>query len=306
MANSIAKLAILLTTDASGMRRGFADARAQVMGASSELSAMNVVGTSLVGTMAALVAWGVKLNEETKTAAINFRVMLGSAEAAQSLLGEIKQFAIESPFGQSDLQGNAQTLLAFGMEAQDVIGTLRTLGDISLGNADKMGRLTLAFAQMQSAGKLTGQDLLQMVNAGFNPLQEISKLTGIEMSVLRKEMEQGAISAQMVAAAFKSATEEGGRFHGAMKEQQDTIKGQFNMLKENVGEKLKPLTERLWFEMKEGLRGFNILLGGTPPKIADIGKAATSAGDELKKNDGTPDSKRRPAGSCRTIQDLCL
>lgn len=92
-----------------------------------------------------------------------------------------------------------------------------------MGNADRFQHLALAFAQVSAAGKLTGQDLLQMVNAGFNPLQEISKKTGKSISELKDDMADGAISVKMVEDAMKGATSEGGRFFGGMEKASKTF-----------------------------------------------------------------------------------
>ena len=102
--------------------------------------------------------------------------------------------------------------LAFGTSAEDLLPTLQMLGDVSQGNKERFDSLTLAFAQVGSAGKLSGQDLLQFVNAGFNPLNEISKMTGESMAELKERMSAGGVSAEEVAEAFKHATSEGGQF----------------------------------------------------------------------------------------------
>jgi hypothetical protein len=81
-----------------------------------------------------------------------------------------------------------------------------------------------------------GQDLLQMVNAGFNPLQEISRRTGIDIIDLKKRMEDGAISAKMVEDAFKSAAGPTGRFGGMMDRMGKTATGAFEQLKSAVQE----------------------------------------------------------------------
>ena len=120
--------------------------------------------------------------------------------------------------------------MSFGMSAEEAQKRMKQLGDISQGDAEKFKSLTLAFAQMSSTGKLTGQDLMQMINAGFNPLEEISRKTGKSIGELKDEMSKGAISADMVAEAFASATSEGGRFYGSMEAQSKTFSGQ--MLKD--------------------------------------------------------------------------
>ena len=104
--------------------------------------------------------------------------MLGDQAKAQELVNNLKSEAARTPFGMEDLAKGAQTLMAFGMSADEAQLRLGQLGDISQGDAVKLESLTLAFAQMSSTGKLTGQDLNQMINAGFNPLEEMSRKPG--------------------------------------------------------------------------------------------------------------------------------
>jgi tape measure domain-containing protein len=289
MANSIAKLAIVLNTDTSGMLRGFQQARAESRKLAADLNGVGggagaAGGNPLLGRIgssfgagalggfamqgavqgahafADWVKWSVQLAEETKEASINFRVMMGDAAQAAGMINGLRRFALQSSFSQGELQHAAQTMLAFGMAGDKVIPTLRTLGDISMGNSNKLKLLTLAFSQTQAAGRLMGQDLLQMVNAGFNPLQEISRVTGLSMAELKKHMEDGAISAEMVATAFKTATEQGGRFNNAMLEQQNTLKGQWSMLKEQFGEGSRPIGAGISDVLMVQLKGWNQLL----------------------------------------------
>lgn len=159
----------------------------------------------------------------------SFEVLL-RGRGVKAFLDEIKAFAVESPLSLTGVSQAAQTLLSFNVEADKTIPIIKQIGDISMGNEERFKSLTLAFAQMSSAGKLMGQDLLQMINAGFNPLQEISEKTGKSISVLRKEMESGAISSNMVEDAFKAVTTEGGRFYGMTQKQAEGIKGLKNQI----------------------------------------------------------------------------
>jgi tape measure domain-containing protein len=120
--------------------------------------------------------------------------------------------------------------MAFGIAADETLPILKTLGDVSMGNAERFGSLALAFAQTQAAGRLMGQEVLQFVNAGFNPLQEISRRTGKSMIELKKAMEDGAISADMVTEAFRSATAQGGLFYGALDKGAATTEGKIAKL----------------------------------------------------------------------------
>lgn len=121
------------------------------------------------------------------------------------------------------LAKGAQTLLGFGVAAEKVMPILKQIGDISMGNADRFQSLVLAFAQASANGKLMGQDLLQMINAGFNPLNQMSKDTGKSIAELRDEMSRGAISAEDMEKAFAAATAEGGQFYGMLEKQSEGV-----------------------------------------------------------------------------------
>lgn len=168
---------------------------------------------------------------EIESLEISFRTLLGSKEKADAMLGEIRKFAATTPMDLSTLAQGAQTMLAFNIEGEKVMPMLRAIGDISMGDAQKFNSLSLAFSQMSATGKLIGQDLLQMINAGFNPLAEISTATGKSIGELKEEMEKGAISTDMVTQAFISATSEGGKFHGMLEKQAKGLKGSFAYLR---------------------------------------------------------------------------
>ena len=103
---------------------------------------------------------------------------------------------------------------------------------ISMGESSKFNSLTLAFSQMSAAGKLMGQDLNQMINAGFNPLQIISEKTGKSIATLKDEMSKGAVSAEMVQQAFIDATSAGGKFYNMSENASKTINGQLSMMQD--------------------------------------------------------------------------
>ena len=162
--------------------------------------------------------------------AISFRVMTGSAQTGQELTDAIIKLGAETPMTAQQLSKAAQLLLSFGESAENIIPDLKLLGDITGGEVNRFNMLALAFAQVGANGKLMGQDLLQMVNAGFNPLQIMSKTTGKSMGELRKEMEEGRISFQMVAQAMKDAAGEGGRYFGLMEQQSQSLNGRLSTL----------------------------------------------------------------------------
>lgn len=205
------------------------------------------------GAFGAAVLSGVKYNSQMEQYITSFGTMLGSAEEATKLVNNLKEMGAKTPFETSDLAKASQTLLAFGTSAEDLLPTLQMLGDVSQGNKERFDSLTLAFAQVGSAGKLSGQDLLQFVNAGFNPLNEISKMTGENMAELKERMSAGGVSAEEVAEAFKHATSEGGQFYQAMEAQSQTFNGQMSTLKDNAMSFIGELTQGVTNTLKDSV-----------------------------------------------------
>ena len=186
----------------------------------------------------------VAVRGEIESLEVSFRTLIGSASAGTELLNQIKQYAVSTPMQLGDLAKGAQTLLSFNIEAEKVMPVLKQIGDISMGDAAKFQSLTLAFSQMSSTGKLMGQDLLQMINAGFNPLTVIAEKTGKSVAQLKEEMSAGKITVDMVADAFQSATAEGGKFYQMLERQSQTTRGALSNLQGAVDDALNELGEK--------------------------------------------------------------
>ncbi len=176
----------------------------------------------------------VSVRAEFESMETSLKVLLGgNEERLNSIMGQIKEYALASPLNTKDMVGAVQMMTSFGIEAEKSIDYLKAIGDISMGDTGKFNSLALAFSQMSAAGKLMGQDLNQMINAGFNPLEEIARKTGKSIGELKNEMSKGAISSKMVQDAFISATSAGGKFFGMADEGSKTLNGQISMLGES-------------------------------------------------------------------------
>lgn len=200
-------------------------------------SKVKQMGTAVLGGMGLkeLASRIISVRSEFESMETSLKVLLGgNQKRLNEIMGQIKEYALASPLNTKDMVGAVQMMTSFGIEAEKSIDFLKAIGDISMGDTGKFNSLALAFSQMSSAGKLMGQDLMQMVNAGFNPLEEISRKTGKSIGELKEEMSKGAISSQMVQEAFISATSAGGKFFGMAEEGSKTISGQFSMLQESV------------------------------------------------------------------------
>ena len=232
---------------------------------------------------------------DAEYALANFSTLLGSIDKAKEHIAELKQFAASTPLTFGDLSKASKTLLAFGADVKTVMPSLRMLGDISLGNAEKMQSLSLAFGKIQSEGKLTGVTLKQMVIAGFNPLVEVSQKTGASMDELKDMMEKGSISFDLVAAAIRSATSEGGRFHKAMETASKTGSGMMSTLSDNWTAALVTFGQAFSDAAKDGIGEMNDRLkelnedgtielwaNKTVKALNDVVEASRAVGNALK------------------------
>lgn len=191
---------------------------------------MAVIGGT--GVLKALGAEMIRVRGEFQAADTAIETLLGNKEKANALMSQVREFAKISPLEFSDVTAATQMMLGFNIEAEKVPRYLQAISDISMGESSKFNSLTLAFSQMSAAGKLMGQDLNQMINAGFNPLQIISEKTGKSIATLKDEMSKGAVSAEMVQQAFIDATSAGGKFYNMSENASKTINGQLSMMQD--------------------------------------------------------------------------
>lgn len=257
--------------DTGGVQKGIQDLDGTINKWGKAIVGSKVFGAVAKGIVSVAKA-GVEYNAQMEAYQTNFSVLLGEQAAALEHVAELREMAAKTPFGMEDLASASQTMLSFGLGVDDTMNSLKMLGDISLGNKEKLSALSLAFSQVSAAGKLTGQDLLQMINAGFNPLNTIAEATGTSLGDLKEVMsggngseefqeqmkaaqtevkklgenasegakllaqigEEGVISAQMVGIAMEMETSPGGRFYNGMEQASKTMSGLVSTLKDDA------------------------------------------------------------------------
>jgi len=203
-------------------------------------------------------------------------VLTGGADKAKKLLDDLRQMGASTPYEFPALATGAQTMLSFGIATDQILPLIKMLGDISMGSADKMGSLTLVMGQVASAGRLTGGDLLQFINAGFNPLVQIAARTGEEMSDLRKRMEEGGVGFDEVRQAMLDATSAGGAFYGMMGKMAGTTQGLVSTLKDEVNGLFLAFGQPINDAIKPILTDAIAQVSELKPLIASVGESAAT------------------------------
>lgn len=164
--------------------------------------------------------------------------ILGSASAATKAIGQLKQMALQSPKQFKDLVGDAKQLSAYGIEAQNLLPTVKQLADISVGLGVDMSRLVLAYGQVKSASVLRGQELRQFTEAGVPMVEKLAEkftdlngrlvTTGEVFDLISKRQ----VSFEMVAEVLRDMTAEGGKFYNMQENISETLYGQVQKIKD--------------------------------------------------------------------------
>lgn len=213
------------------------------------VTGLTTAATAAGAAVVALGKIGLDYNSQMETYTTNFEVMLGSTEAAAQKVEELKTMAAKTPFEMGDLAQATQTLLAFNVANEDTTGILTMLGDISLGNSQKLDSLTRAYGKMNAAQKVSLEDINMMIDAGFNPLLLVAEKTGESMADLYDRVSDGEVAVSEITDAMKQATSEGGQFYKGMEKASQTMQGLISTLADNAkalaGKIFEPISKSL-------------------------------------------------------------
>ena len=161
-------------------------------------------------------------------------VLTGSAEAGADAFERLVKFSAGTPFQLDELVKANNTLMGFGVSAEDAFKHLQSIGDIAAVSGGDLQGISVAFGQVAAAGRLMGQDLLQLINNGVPIIDMLSKSMGVAKSEIKDMVSEGAVTFPVLIEAFRQATTEGGKFEGGMGKLSQTLGGVLSTLKDNL------------------------------------------------------------------------
>lgn len=195
-----------------------------------------------------LVGGAVDYQKSMEYYTTSFTVMTGSADKASETVKKLADIGATTPFDMPQLADATSLLMNFGFSADDAVDSMMMLGDISQGNADKLDTIARAYGKMNSAQKVTLENINMMIDAGFNPLQEISEKTGESMQSLYDRISKGKMSVDEITESMKRSTAEGGKYFQSMDAQSQTLDGRLSTLSDTInsklGEALQPILQK--------------------------------------------------------------
>lgn len=192
-------------------------------------------------------------NAEMEQYQTSFEVMLGDTEKAAALIEKMRTFAAKTPLGMTDAVSTGSLLMNYGVSSDNLIDTMTKLGDLASGNAEKFNRVALAYGQMLAKGKVSGEELRQMTEAGV-PLQTaLAESIGVTGEEFSKMVSAGKVGIDDLDKAIESLTTGNGQFAGMMEKQAETMQGMLSTLQDNISEFFRKLGEGAFGEVKDAL-----------------------------------------------------
>ena len=232
--------------DADSASKKLGDGFTVLKGTMANLASQAI--SKVVDGFKSLVGGAVDYQKSMEYYTTSFTVMTGSADKASEAVQKLADIGATTPFDMPQLADATSLLMNFGFSADDAVDSMMMLGDISQGNADKLNSIARAYGKMNSAQKVTLEDINMMIDAGFNPLQEISEKTGESMQSLYDRISKGTMSVDEITESMKRSTSEGGKYFQSMDAQSQTLDGRLSTLSDTInsklGEALQPILQK--------------------------------------------------------------
>lgn len=233
-----------------------------VSGVSDEMKKMKTLITGFIAAYGGKKLWDLLIgsNAEMEQYTTSLEVMLGSAEKASAMIAEMREFAAKTPLTLDNVISGGSLLMSYGVDESNLIDTMTKLGDLAGGNAEKMDRITLAYGQMLAKGKVTGEELRQMTEAGV-PLQTaLAESIGVTGEEFSKMVSAGKVGIDDLNKAITGLTTGNGKFAGMMEKQSQTMHGMLSTLLDNLSEFMRKMGEGAFGEVKSALQEASDLL----------------------------------------------
>lgn len=232
--------------DADGASKNLNDGFTVLKGTMANLASQAI--SKVVDGFKSLVGGAVDYQKSMEYYTTSFTVMTGSADKASETVKKLADIGAKTPFDMPQLADATSLLMNFGFNADDAVDSMMMLGDISQGSADKLDSISRAYGKMSSAQKVSLEDINMMIDAGFNPLQEISEHTGESMQSLYDRISKGKMSVDEITESMKRSTSEGGKYFKSMDAQSQTLDGRLSTLSDTInsklGEALQPILKK--------------------------------------------------------------
>lgn len=188
-------------------------------------------------TLGAITSFGKKAleasaNMEVLRQGLDF--VLGSSAETDKLINGMRDLGEQSAYDTNQLIPLARQWVNMGDNAETAVSKMTKIVD--LGSAfglttEQIGSATLALTQMSSAGKINGQDMLQLTNANIPAWKLLADAMGLSVAEVRELSEKGALGEDAINTLWDAIEQ---RTQGATARMNGTLMACFSNLEEEA------------------------------------------------------------------------
>lgn len=242
---SLGTLVTTFTANTGSLIAGIGKAAAAVAAFSAAVGAVSFAG------------WSLSLAAEAEQLEMQFDVLTGKG---QKVFSDIEKFAVSTSFSLESAGEAARNMLASGVGQPELISTMRILGDLAMGDGERMKLLAKAYTDVLNKQKLQAQELRQFSENGVGLVSELAKMYGKTAGEIMKMSEAGQIGFNDMRRALERLTGEGGRFNGMMQKMSESTRGRFETLKENIAIMARTIADQVLPAINDILKRTNDFL----------------------------------------------
>jgi tape measure domain-containing protein len=251
------------------------------------------MGRSIVGAVSGVGQWlffakqGIQIaaglagslfsqNAAMEQTTVAFKGLLGSGQAASAMMKQLQAFAAATPFEFPELAKDTQQLLGMGVAAKDIIPWMTAIGDAAAGvgaGQEGVNQITLALGQMQAKAKISGDEMMQLTEAGIPAWKILANSMGLTVAQVQDLSQQGKLGQDAIDKLVAGIEK---MYSGQMKNQATTFNGLLSTLKDNAGAALRAFVGPLFEQAKGGLTTITGLMGS--PQVLAF---ATTLGQDV-------------------------
>ncbi|WP_313029462.1 tape measure protein [Soonwooa sp.] len=266
-------LKFIISADASQLKKELEIARREILGLNNSIAGeTNKIDNSFKSLATGVTAYFsgqallgftqqlINVRGEFQKTEIAFETMLGNADQAKELMGQMVDLAAKTPFSLQDVSNGAKQLLAFQVPANEVVDTLTRMGNIAAGLSVPLSRINLVYGQVKAKGKLMGDDLRQFTEAGIPMVAELAKKFGTSTAAITEMVSAGKIGFNDVKEVLFSLTNEGGMFFNLMEKQSASLSGKISNLGDAFDQMLNKIGEGNESILADGIDGLAYLV----------------------------------------------
>jgi tape measure domain-containing protein len=236
------------------------------------------IGGAIAGAVSAVGGLGLAIKSVKKAASMEqlevaFEVLTGSATRGKKAIEDLMQFSDATPLQADEVVAAGRSLLAFGVGADDVVRTLKMVGEVSQGIGAPLGDIAEIYGKARVQGRLFGEDINQLTGRGIPIVTELAKVLGTSAENVKGLVTQGKVGFPELEKAFASMTGTGGQFEGLMEKQARTFSGLMSTLAGKINGVLRGVGKGLMESLKPVVNDLLGLVAEVGPVLVGWGKA---------------------------------